>query len=53
MPAKNALSILFSPSQIKKKKEDQREHNGPIPVSKADSHHLVNADDAEAEGQRE
>ena len=51
MPAKNALFILFSPSQIKKKKQDQREHNSPIPVSEADRHHLVNSDNTKAKGQ--
>ena len=51
MPARKELSILlFSPSQIIKKKENKREHNGPIGVVKAHHPYLVNANNNERYG---
>jgi len=43
---------LFPSSQVKDKKENQREHQSPIAVPKSYCHYLVYADDDESGCQR-
>ncbi|HEU5147354.1 MAG TPA: hypothetical protein VFT90_11595, partial [Chryseosolibacter sp.] len=53
IPPRCALSMLrFSSSQIKKKKENEGEHDCPVCITETNPHYLMNTHDHKRNGER-